>query len=153
MKDCSVEISVYNITLTPHILKLNQPVEVIIEHCVNLEPGQENAKGKAPTDFEYLKGGTFFVDLKTGRKTGRILVSSFSWLAIVWEYVSGLFTGPEYLLRVLYDDSETMCRKVQFILTKNLPQFDKVRLLSHIPYVSILSQNFVQLGKSAINPF
>ena len=136
MKNCNVEVtanlntnmklpsnsllvsSVYNITLIPHIQKMNQPVQIVIDHCVALKPGQEDrlsfmiARGEAPTEFEYLEGGAFYVDPNTDRKTGRIHVSSFSWFAIswIWEAVSGLFAGPgpEYRLRVYYDDSETM---------------------------------------------
>ena len=68
----SLVSGVYNLTLTPpNIQKLNTPIELVIEHCVNLKPGDESnlsfvvARGTLPTRFDYLEGGSFYVDPKT----------------------------------------------------------------------------------------
>ena len=51
------------------------------------------ARGEAPTQFEYLEGGTFCFDPKTGIKTGRISVNSFSWFAVVVRRIYTVLTG------------------------------------------------------------
>ena len=121
---------VYNITLHPHIEKMIKPVEVQMEHCVDVKPGQESqlsfvvARGKA-SKFEYLDGGTFSADPKTGVNYGRIHISSFSTLAIESKESQNI----TYAGRLYYTDKEHTCRKVEFIVTKNFQFFDQVIIL------------------------
>ena len=167
-KECSVEVTaylntnitlppssllvsgVYEVILTPHIEKPNKPFDFGIRHCVNLKPNEEQqlsfviARGEEPTQFEYLEGGTFYVDPNTGAKTGRIDVTSFCYFAIVYRCFTGivnwiyrsiwaLFTGSqdkpdiEYCGSLYYTDPEPKCRKVDIVFTKNLPLCIEVR--------------------------
>lgn len=115
---------VYHITTIPFIDRFNKPVKISMEHCaksignLHFVVAKENDKQK----FEYIEGGTFEIDA-TGRKIGRICVSSFSNWAIVWvSQLWGWFTGADsvvYCGRVYYDDSG-LSRTVHFVITKNL---------------------------------
>ena len=131
----SLVSGVYNLTLTPpNIQKLNTPVELVIEHCVNLMPGEESnlsfvvARGILPTRFDYLEGGSFYVNPKTNKKYGKILLSSFSKFGISWIY--GLLGAADIDCngRLYYDDSELNCRKVKLVITKNLAIANTVRI-------------------------
>ena len=123
---------IYHITTIPFIDQLNQPVEISMEHCANdianlcFVVAKDNDQQK----FEYMEGGTFEIDAKTGRKIGRIRVSSFSIWAIVytaWEW----FTTPvAYCGRVYYDDSKSD-RTVHFVITKDLQLAKTVRVHIH----------------------
>ena len=157
VKECSVKVTahlntsitlpvksllvsgVYNITLLPCIEEMIQPVEVQMEHCVDLKPGQESqlsfvvARGKA-AKFEYLDGGTFFADPETGINYGRIHLNHFSTLAIESEEPQNI----RYAGRLYYTDKEYACRTVEFIVTKDIKLFDQVIIF--LPcYVSFFS--------------
>ena len=105
---------VYNITTMPHIDQLNQPVEICMEHCANdIEHLRfVVAKDNGQQKFEYMEGGTFEIDAKTGRKIGRICVSNFSFWAILGGDIS-------YCGRVYYEDSQ-LNRTIHFVITKDI---------------------------------
>ncbi|KAL5469233.1 hypothetical protein EMCRGX_G030458 [Ephydatia muelleri] len=154
MKECELQISadlttditlpsgsllvsgVYHITTMPFIDQLNQPVEISMEHCAT---DTENlrfvvAKFKGQRQFECMEGGTFEIDATTGRKIGRIRVSSFStWATAAWEWFKDKwFTRSiAYCGIVYYEDSESK-RKVHFVITKDL-QLAKALIAKHIP--------------------
>lgn len=133
----SLVSGVYNLTMVPNIQKLNTPLELSIEHCVSLMPGQEShlsfavARGESATKFEYLEGGSFYVDPMTGKKIGKVLLYSFSTFAIVFSWLSNLLLDADINCngRVYYDDSRLKCRKVQLIITKDIELANKVREL------------------------
>ena len=138
---------VYHITTMPHIDQLNQPVEISMEHCaddiehLHFVVAKDNGQRK----FEFIEGGTFETDSRTGRKIGRIRVSSFSSWATVLEWITvwRWFTRPiEYCGRVYYEDSE-LNRTVHFVITKDLQLAKTVR-------VHILSCTFIN---SSMCPF
>ena len=143
--------AVYHITTIPFINQLNQPIEISMEHCAN---DLNNlcfvvAKDQNKQKFEYMEGGTF--EATTGRRIGRICVSSFSiWTAVkrlpqqVWGWFTRLFNTsdePEvkasisYCGRVYYDDTLSY-RKIHFVITKDLPFAKHVR--AHIYLVQSL---------------
>ena len=142
---------VYHITTMPFIDQLNQPVEICMEHCAN-DFNQlcfVVAKDQNQQNFEYMEGGRFEIDAKTGRRIGRICVSSFSGWAQV---LCGWFTGQDdsnepnnsnepneaetankpitnepkvenhlaYCGRLYYQNTELHQRKIWFVITKNL---------------------------------
>eukprot|EP00731_Ephydatia_muelleri_P034900 Em0084g13a len=113
----SLVSGVYNLTMVPNIQKLNTPLELSIEHCVSLMPGQEShlsfavARGESATKFEYLEGGSFYVDPMT----------VFSWLSNLLLDADINCNG-----RVYYDDSRLKCRKVQLIITKDIELANKI---------------------------
>lgn len=86
--------AVYHITTVPAIERFNQHVEISMVHCAN-DFSQLNfviAKEQVPYKFEYLEGGMFEVDAKTGMKVGRIHVSSFSsWAIVAFKYIQRTF--------------------------------------------------------------
>lgn len=126
---------IYHFTTMPFIDQLNKPVEISMEHCaknignLHFVVAKENGKQK----FEYIEGGTFEID-GTGRKIGRICVSSFSHWAIAWvSQLLGWFKGPgsvAYCGRVYYDDSQ-LNRTVHFVITKNLQLAKEVSHIYH----------------------
>ena len=116
---------VYRIKTKPFIDQLNQPVEISMEHCANDISNLHFvvAKDNSQQKFEYMEGGRFEIDAKTGRMVGKISVSSFSTWATVWEW----FTKPvAYCGRVFYDDSESK-RTFHFVITKDLQLAKNVR--------------------------
>ena len=119
---------VYHIETVPFIDQFNQPVEISMEHCANdidnlrFVVAKDNSRRK----FEYMEGGRFEIDSKTGRKIGRICVSSFSTLDIVWEWITWFAGCIAYCGRVYYDDSQSK-RTVHFVITKNLQLAKHVR--------------------------
>ena len=122
--------AVYHITTTPFIERFNQPVEVSMIHCAK-DSSQlcfMVAKDQAQSRFEYMNGGTFEVDARTGMKIGRIHISSFSFLTTVWNWVTGSVPNVSYSGLLYYDDSQSQCRKVHFVITKNLPLANEVRV-------------------------
>ena len=152
MKECELQISadlttdiplpsrsylvsgVYHIATVPFIDKLNQPVEICMEHCAddiyNLH--FVVAKDKSHRKFEYMEGGRFEIDAKTTRNIGKICVSSFSSWATVWEWIAVWeWSRPiAYCGRVYYDDSESN-RTVHFVITKDLQLAKNVRGHTH----------------------
>ena len=69
--------AVYQITTTPIIERFNDPVQISMVHCAN-DLNQlcfVAAKEQASSEFEYVKGGTFEIDPKTGMKVGKINVN------------------------------------------------------------------------------
>ena len=126
---------VYHIATMPHIDQFNQPVEICMEHCANHISNLcfVVAKDNYQQKFEYRKGGTFEIDAKTGRKVGRIRVSTFSTWAIVLEWIPiwSWFTRPiAYCGRVYYEDFE-LNRTVHFVITKDLQLAKDVRVHIH----------------------
>ena len=73
----SLVSGVYHIKTMPFIDAFIQPVVLSMVHYANDSSGLSFvvAREKAPSKFEYLEGGTFEVDAKTGKKVGRIHVS------------------------------------------------------------------------------
>ena len=150
---------VYHITTIPFIDQLNQPVELSMVHCAN---DFNNlcfvvAKECHEQTFKYLEGGRFEIDAKTGRKIGRISVSSFSiwttvkqlpqtfwgWTHQAWEWLKkqdNISNEPEvkncmsYCGRVYYDDTTSSYRNIHFVITKNLPLAKDVRAHIHFSY-------------------
>ena len=145
MKECEIRISadlttdiplpsgsllasgVYRIKTKPFIDQLNQPVEISMEHCAI---DTENlrfvvAKCNGQRQFEYMEGGTFEIDATTGRKIGRIRVSSFS----IWATAT-LTQSIAYCGILYYEDSE-LKRTVHFVITKDLLLANKVIGHSH----------------------
>ena len=157
---------VYHITTIPFIDQLNQPIEISMEHCAN---DLNNlcfvvAKDQNQQNFEYMEGGKFEIEATTGRRIGRICVSSFSiWTTVkrlpqqVWGWLTGqdntsnepevkasitsnepevkasiASNEPEvkdsisYCGRVYYDDNFHH-RKINFVITKDLPFAKHVR--------------------------
>lgn len=150
----SLVSGVYNIKLDPNIEKLNKPIELVIEHCVVLKPGQEChlsfvvAKGILPTKFNYLEGGEFYFDPKTNKKFGKILLSTFSDLAITSPSAE---SDIDCYGRLYYDDSEFNCRKVQFVITKNIELAYKVRIALGNTSVRLLL--YIRHILTACNPY
>ena len=149
MKECELRISadlttdialpsgsqlvsgVYHIKTKPFIEQLNQPVEISMEHCATDTKNLRFvvAKCNGQRQFECMKGGTFEIDATTGRKFGRIRVSSFSiWAtaALEWLKRSIAYCG------ILYYEDSGLKRTVHFIITKNLRLANKVRGHSHL---------------------
>ena len=140
---------VYHITTIPFIEQLNQPIEISMEHCAN---DLNNlcfvvAKDQNQHKFEYMEGGTFEIEATTGRRIGRISVSSFSiwttvmrWPQQVWGWLTrqdNTSDEPEvkasisYCGRVYYDDTFSY-RKIHFVITKDLPFAKHVRTYIYI---------------------
>ena len=125
---------VYNITMIPFIHQLNQPVELSMEHCA-FDFNQLcfiEAKDQNQHEFKYIEGGRFEIDAKTGRRIGRICVSSFSFKAISTQD-GELLTGQEntpnepevkncisYFGTIYYDDTTFSYRNIHFVITKDL---------------------------------
>ena len=123
---------VYHITTMPFIDRLNQPIEISMDHCANdiSHLSFVAAKEYGQQKFVYMEGGTFEIDTKTGRTIGRMCVSSFSFWAIVcvrqiWEWL----TSVGYYGGVYYDDTCTTSshRNISFVITKDLPLAKSVR--------------------------
>ena len=140
---------VYHITTIPFIDQLNQPIEISMKHCAN---DLNNlcfmvAKDQNQQKFEYMEGGTFEIEATTGRRIGRICVSSFSiWTTVkrfpqyIWEWLTRqdstsnepeVKTSISYCGKLYYDD--TIYRNIHFVITKDLPLAENVR--AHI-YIS-----------------
>ena len=130
----SLVSGVYRIKTIPFIDEFIQPVQLSMVHCANDSSGLSFvvAREQAPSKFEYMEGGTFEVDAKTGMKVGRIHVRGFSFFSTVWRawnWIVGndLESNIEYCGRVYYDDSRPQYRSVHFVITKNLPLANEVR--------------------------
>ena len=86
--------AVYHITTVPAIERFNQHVEISMVHCAN-DFSQLKfviAKEQVPYKFEYMDGGKFEVDAKTGTKFGRMHISSFSnWAIVAFKYIQHTF--------------------------------------------------------------
>ena len=149
---------IYHIATMPFIGNFNRPVEISMEHCAN---DFNNlcfviARDYGERRFEYLEGGTFKIDAKTGRSIGKICVNSFCFLSQAkrlfqisrwftgWSHVFGEFTGQGstsneqemertigYCGRLYYDDTASH-RKVQFVITKDLALAEYVSFLIFI---------------------
>ena len=123
----SLVSGVYHIKTAPFIEKFNEPVEISMVHCAIVfdQLCFIVASDQTPSTFDYMKGGRFETDAKNGYNIGKIRVGSFSDYCIIDSKSSGCLT---YCARVYYDDSEHKCRKVHFVITKNLPLAELVRI-------------------------
>ena len=134
---------VYHITTIPPADQFNQPVEISMEHCANdfSHICFMVAKECGEQKFEYMEGGTFEIDAKTGRKIGRICVNSFSFFTVVnqfWGWLTGQDNSSNemkvenciaYCGRIYYEDiiKPSYQRKVHFVITKDLSVAKEVR--------------------------
>ena len=139
---------VYHITTIPFIDQLNQPIELSMEHCAN---DLNNlcfvvAKDQNQQKFEYMEGGTFEIEATTGRRIGRICVSSFSiWTTVkrVWGWLTGqdnTSNEPEVNASITSNEPEVKASitfkepEVNSFITSNEPEV-KASITSNEPEV------------------
>ena len=94
---------VYHIMPPPHVQQFKKPVKIYIEHCADLNPGDEDKLSfviakEGATNFEPLPGGLF----STAHPYGSITLVSFSIIAIVseWWYGSTTYCGCVYYTHI-----------------------------------------------------